>query len=220
MSSTIETKNVEIGGGDVYIQTHGTAGDGTAMGASRNASVDLSTKLLTIECDQSTFPIEQLIIKNECKGEVELLESSVRNLVLAFGGNPADIVEDTVNHKWTYIIKSVLAEPPSFKLTMKIPRVKDKTKFIIFTFYKIQSSGGLKLTFQREKENTFKFNWVALADPSNDNDVGTIVKEQITGEFTPADKAQPADGNTSTSDADKVKTMLDSDGKSKEVKTK
>jgi hypothetical protein len=219
MPSTIEKKNIEMGGGDMYLQTVGTAGDGTALGASKNASIDIATKLLTIECDQSTFAIEQMIIKNECKGEIELLESSVRNMVLAFGGNPADIVEDTVNHKWTYTIKTVLSAPPEFKLTFKIPRVRDNTKFIIFTFYRIQSSGGLKLTFQREKENTFKFSFIALADTTQtDNPVGTIVKEMIEGEYIPADKA--ADGNAPKTEADKVKSMLESETNVKEIKAK
>jgi hypothetical protein len=214
MSSTIEKKNIEMGGGDMYLQTVGTAGDGTAVGASRNASIDISSKILSIECDQATYPIEQMIIKNECKGEIELLESSVRNMVLALGGDPDDIVEDTQNHKWTYTIGGTLMAPPEFKLTYKIPRIRDDSKFIIFTFYRIQSSGGLKLTFQREKENTFKFSFTALADPANDNNVGTIVKEMITGEY------EVPPGDAPNTEAAKVASMLESETKVKESKTK
>lgn len=186
MATTINTDNIAIGEGDLTLKGSNDV-EAIAVGACANHSIDFSTKQLKVECGQSLFPILQFIIGIECKGDIDLLEASMRNLVIAFGGDPNDI--QTVGNSYVYTIEGVLSEPPSFELEYKVPRVQDKTKYIAVKLFKVQSAGGLKFVFKKDKENSYKFSYTGLADTTQEgNPVGTITIDLLGSELGGLDK--------------------------------
>lgn len=180
-----DAKNVHIGAGTLTLEFEGDAAP-VDVGYTRGFNLEASTKILDIFADQALDPIDQVIVGRDTKGTVELLEMTMRNMVTALGGDPNDVELDELLHTETYTIKSNLVAPPSAKLIYKVARPKDETKFITVTLNKIQSSGGLKLVFVKDKENAFTFSFKALATTINDEQVlGVIVKDQYDSEYTP-----------------------------------
>ena len=176
MAETINTENILIGGGNMTLK-FGEDTTPVDIGACSDMEVDIANKILQVECDQSIYPIAQYIIKGDVKGSVNMVEGSMRNLVIAMGGDPGDIVDDV--DKVTYTIPGSAQEVPSAIMVYKVARVQDKTKFITLTLNKVQSSSGLKLTFKKDKENSFKFEFVAMADASLNNSPGKLEIDKI-----------------------------------------
>ena len=180
-----DVNNIHIGEGNLTLQFDDDEAP-VAIGACANHVLDFSTKLLKIETGQSLLPIEQFIIGVECKGSIDMIEASMRNLVIAFGGDPNDVEASEPAGTLSYTIKSDVVAPPSAELVYEVGRPYDKTKKFRITLYKVQSSGGLKLTFKKDKENTFKFEYTALAYTDDDsNDVGIIEMDEYGELVTP-----------------------------------
>jgi len=175
--------DIQIGAGNLSLKFKGEANP-TFVGLSRDFNLESQPKLLNILADQSLDPVKQVIIGRDTKGTIVLLEMSMRNLVIALGGDPNDVVEDIENNKLTYTIKSNLVAPPEAELIYKVPRPMDETKYITITLLKIQSSGGLKLQFVKDKENAFTFSFVAL--PKEVDNVMTLGTLEIDGYAAPA----------------------------------
>lgn len=177
--------NVHIGAGTLTLEFSADEGP-IDIGYTRGFNLEANTKILDIFADQALDPIDQLIIGRDTKGTVELLEMTMRNLVVTLGGDPADVELDEETHTYTYTIKSNLVAPPSAKLIYTVARPKDPTKNIVVTLLKVQSSGGMKLMFVKDKENAFTFAFKALATDVNDEQVlGSIVMQQYDTEYTP-----------------------------------
>ena len=157
-----DSDNIHIGAGVMSLKFKGEL-TATEVGFSRNFVLDASVKTLDIQADQSLDPVKQLIIGRDTKGTIELIEMTMRNLVTALGGDPADVVQDLENNTLTYTIKSSVIAPPEAELIYKVPRPNDETKFITINLLKVQSAGGLKLQFVKDKENAFTYSFKALA---------------------------------------------------------
>lgn len=159
----INVENLMLGAG---VMTLKGPHDATAIdvGATTGAEFKFSQTLNDVMCDQSVYPIFSYVSKGECTGKINLLEGTMRNLVAALGGDPNDIQTDIT--KYTYTFKAELQQVTNFLMVYKAPRIQDKTKFITITMNKVLSSGGMTLTFQKDKENTVTFEFRALVDDS------------------------------------------------------
>ncbi len=176
----IDTKNLVIGAGEMTLKGKDDVAE-VNVGATTGAEFSFNQTTNDVFCDQSVYPIFSYITKGECTGKITMLEATMRNMIIALGGDPEDIVSDTT--KETYTFKADLQELINFKMVYKTPRIQDKTKFITVTMNKVQSTKGLTLTFNKEKENTFSFEFKALVDSSTTPpSLGSIAIDKLTAE--------------------------------------
>jgi len=178
-----DNQNVHLGEGDLLLKF---PDDNAAVeiGWCKDFQLDAKVKMLSIEAGQSIYPISQFITGVDMKVSVIALESTLRNLIAAYGGDPNEITESIPvgSHKYTFTAD--LMTPPEAVLTYKVPRPFDKTKFIELTLNRVQSGGGLQLQFQKLKENTFKMEFTALAEENGGvKTVGTLEMDEYDPEY-------------------------------------
>jgi len=176
-----DNQNVHLGEGDLTLKF---ADDSVAteIGWCKDFQLDAKVKMLSIEAGQSIYPISQFITGVDMKVSVIALESTLRNLVAAYGGDPNDIAEKQGQAgTFVYTFLADIIAPPEAELVYKVPRPFDKTKYITLTLNKVQSGGGLQLQFQKLKENTFKMEFTALAkEVQSVMTVGTLEMDDYT----------------------------------------
>ena len=97
----INIDNIEIGEGDltvwVGVDSEGGVGGVTQVevGASRGAELAIKKSYKDIEIGQVLAPVQAPIIGEEASLKVTLLENTLKNLVIALGGDTDDISVDT-----------------------------------------------------------------------------------------------------------------------------
>jgi hypothetical protein len=173
----VDTNNIEIGEGDLTLQFD-LEDEPTDVGGCIGAELEIKTKDLDVNVGQYIDAIDTFDISREIMFSITLKEDTMRNFVTALGGDPGDItVSDNVE---IYSLPSNSVNSSKFaELIYKVARVRDKTKFKTVTLYRVKSKGGIKYSFNKDKEIQYKVTFQAYADPVHDGKPGKLEKDQL-----------------------------------------
>ena len=177
----INSENLELGEGNLTLKLEGDEA-AKDVGACEDMSITLTSKTLDISCGQSLLPIDSFIIGEDIKLKVNLKEDTIRNFVLCTGGDPADIYDGETSEIYKLPGGSI-RRMPFMEVVYKVPRVKDKTKFVTYTFYKCKADGKLTYAFKKDKERVFTLELTAYPDSTNSDSPGKVVKDKFDAEI-------------------------------------
>jgi len=163
MAGEFTEQNINIGEGDCELQGPDD-NDYVNVGACRDAELDAKLKKLFVKDGRYLMPIKSFTIDKEFKFNILLVETQARNLAIALGVDPADIIDDA-EKETIKIFGNVIEDIPNFKLKYTVPNVYNKEKKIRFIFTRVEISGDFKLAFQNDKEWVYKLECMALPDP-------------------------------------------------------
>lgn len=164
----INVNNIEIGAGDCELQFTGE-GAPVDVGACDNAVLNVDQKYLDVEAGQTLDAIESFLIGRDVKFKIDFKEDSFRNLVIACGGDPADI-DDSDPGVDVYELPGLSATTtPFIKVVYTVPQVRNKDKNFIYTLHKCKKIGNLVYSWKKDKERMYTVEFKAYADKDNDN---------------------------------------------------
>lgn len=173
----VDTNNIELGEGDCTIQFEGE-NDATDIGGCSGAELEIKLKDLDVEVGQFIDPVDTFNISREMTFKITMKEDTMRNFVTALGGDPADI--DNSNDQEAYEFPANSVQTSKFaELVYTVARVRDKTKFRVVTLYRVKSKGGIKYSFNKDKEVMYTVTFQAYADPNHDGSPGKFVKDNL-----------------------------------------
>lgn len=137
--------NIRFGEGDLFVKGAGEVVF-TDVGATMGAQLSVKKKFKLIEAGSVMAPIGASIIGEEGTFKVRLKETSLRNLALALGLNPADCTTKITfgNEKDIYYIDALYYYVPS----LVNPTFK-------FTSYHSFIESGLNIDFSKQDEVAF-----------------------------------------------------------------
>ena len=128
----MDTQNLEIGEGNLTVE-YGSEGTGTDVGICIGANIKVEVEDLDVEAGQQIDPVDNFDIKRMIQFAVTLKEDTMRNLVLAMGGDPADIDDVGTPGHTIYVLPGGSVQGGEFsELVYTVARVKDKTKNKVF----------------------------------------------------------------------------------------
>ncbi|MBX7047226.1 MAG: hypothetical protein K1X86_15455 [Ignavibacteria bacterium] len=161
-----DTNNLKLGEGTLTVQFEGENAP-VDVGFCRNCDMDFKVNSISIEDGLNQSPIDSLDTNSAVSLEIELMEPTMRNFVLAVGGTPSDI--EVVEESGSLIYKPAGGVQTSkfCQVVYKVRQVKNKTKQDIYTFYKCKSLEGVKFSHRKNKELVFKVKLMAFSDPEN-----------------------------------------------------
>jgi len=170
----IDTSKIEIGAGDLFIKEAG-AGDYTFAGASLDAELTPTVERKNIECAQVPGPVKGPIVGTKALFKCQLLERSLRNLILTLGGDPADIASETEydEFKWGGKFQDI-----ELDVKYEVPQVDDRTKKDYLYIWKAKAINGLTLPYKKKTESIFEITFEGFVDSSNDNHMIAIRREK------------------------------------------
>lgn len=171
--SPIDTSKIEIGAGDLYIKEAG-AGDYTFTGASLDAELNPSVERKNIECAQVPGPVKGPIVGTKVLFKVQLLERSLRNLILGVGGDPVDITAGSGYEEFKWGGKFADIE---LDVKYEVPQVDDRTKKDYLYIWKAKAINGYPLPYKKKNETIFEITFEGFVDSSNDNHMLAIRRE-------------------------------------------
>lgn len=177
---SIESKNIEIGEGDFTIKFEGAA-EATDVGACEGAELSVANKYKEVECGQTLDPIEAFLIGRDIKFKIDLKEDTMRNVVIALGGDPDDITSDLSKEVYEFPALSV-STTPFLEAIYTVKRVIDKTKVKSVQLYKCKGVGNFKYAYKKDKERVFTLELKAFADPTHDNKPGKLEFDLVPSE--------------------------------------
>jgi hypothetical protein len=172
----VDTNNIEIGEGNLTLQFEGED-EATDVGGCIGAELEVKTKDLDISVGQYIDPVDTFDISREITFGVTLKEDTLRNFVTAMGGDPADIT-DGETEIYSFPANSVITAKFA-ELIYTVARVRDKTKFRKVTLYKVKAKGGVKYSFNKDKEVQYKAMFTAYADSVHDGKPGKIERDKL-----------------------------------------
>lgn len=173
----VNTDNIEIGEGNMSLQFEGED-VATDVGGCADAVLDVSIKDLDVEVGQFIDPVDNFIVGRAIKFEVVLKEDTLRNFVIASGGDPADITDSSEFEIYSFPANSV-AVSKFAELIYTVARVRDKTKYRKVTLYKVKSVGGIKYAYKKDKEVFYKATFKAFADSVHSGKPGEIQRDKL-----------------------------------------
>ncbi len=119
----INTNNFEIGEGDLSLKYEGE-GAAVDVGGCIDAELDVKVKNLSVEVGQLIDPVDNFMTGREINFSITLKEDSMRNFVIAAGGDPADIVVAIGEEQYDFPSNSV-ATSKYAELIYKVARVRN-----------------------------------------------------------------------------------------------
>lgn len=175
----MEPKNLEIGEGDLTLQFEGEDTP-TNVGICENFRLNIQSQDLDVYTGQALDPIQNFNIGRTLEAKIILKEMTLRNIVIASGGDPADIDTQSEPGKEIYQFPGNSVSTPAFaELVYSVPNVNNKTKKSEVVFYRAKSVGNAEFAYVKDKERFVEVTFRAYADPDNDYSPGTISRELI-----------------------------------------
>lgn len=174
---SVNTNNIEIGEGDLTLQFEGED-EATDVGGCIDAELEVKTKDLDVEVGQYIDPVDTFDISREITFGIVLKEDTMRNFVIALGGDPADITTSDDKDIYSFPANSVITSKFA-ELIYTVARVREKTKYRKVTLYRVKAKGGIKYSFKKDKEVQYKVMFQAYADPVHDGKPGKLEKDHL-----------------------------------------
>jgi len=173
---SIDTSKIELGAGNLSIKASGEA-IFTDCGAAMDAEANYKVERKEVECAQVPGTVKNPIVGTAAEFKVQVLERSMRNVIIGMGGDPADII--------------VNAGPPadhevqmggSFKsidcdIKYEVPQVDDRSKTDTFEMWKANAVSGIVLPYKKKGESIFELNFKGLVDSSKSDNLCSIKRE-------------------------------------------
>lgn len=173
----VDSNNFEIGEGSMSLQFEGED-DPTDVGGCLGAELEIKTKDLDVEVGQYIDAVDTFDISRVINFSIILKEDTLRNFVAALGGDPTEIVASTDKDIYEFPANSVNTSKFA-ELVYTVARVRDKTKFRKITLYKVKSKGGIKYSFNKDKEVQYKAMFQAYADSVHNGKPGKIERDNL-----------------------------------------
>jgi len=171
--SPIDTSKIEIGAGDLYIKEAG-AGDYTFAGASMDAELTPTVERKNIECAQVPGPVKGPIVGTKVLFKVQLLERSLRNIILTMGGDPADISSESGYDEFKWGGKFADIE---LDVKYEVPQVDDRTKKDYLYIWIAKAINGITLPYKKKNETIFEITFEGFVDSTNSNHMLAVRRE-------------------------------------------
>ena len=153
----INVNNVELGEGTLYVMVTLPNAETVEVdvGATLGAELAFKKEFKDVECGQRLSPILSFMTGEEGTFKVTMKETTMRNLALAMGLEPAGAgVSSTAQYTWIRFggeTANVYAQ-----LRYVVAQQADATKNWEFLVYKARAISGLVLPFAKEDERSFE----------------------------------------------------------------
>ncbi|MCA9813015.1 MAG: hypothetical protein KC483_09180 [Nitrosarchaeum sp.] len=159
----VDVANVEIGEGDLGIKV-GDEMAFTDVGGCRNASLKVETEDKDVEVGQFIDPIGSFDVARMIEFTIELVEDTMRNMVIAFGGDPAEITDAGGDLVYDFPANSVQGAT-FMALEYSVKQVLDSAKVKKVELFKCKPVGGVEVQFNKKNEKVYPVTFKAYADP-------------------------------------------------------
>ncbi len=175
----MNSENIEIGAGNLTLQFDGDVAP-VDVGGCANAELEIKNEEIDVQFDQLLDPADTFIVGREITFSVDLKEDTLRNLVIAAGGDPAGIDDgDTDPTKAIYEFPANSVSPAAFaELTYSVAQVRNKTKVKKVVLYKVKNMGGVKFKYEKKKERIYSCKFRAYADNDQGGKPGKIIYDK------------------------------------------
>lgn len=168
--------NIEIGEGDLLLKFPEDV-EPVDIGLCEGAELNREPEFLEVFTGQTLHPVKIFKIKEKCSFKILFKEAgAIRNMAIAMGVDPHDIESDSEAESFT-IKSNTVDSVPTCELEYRVPRVKDKTKYWVYSGARAAVMSAFKLAFMKDKERVYEVTFSMLPDPDNDNEVMTVKKE-------------------------------------------
>ena len=166
---TYNAENVQLGAGNLVIRVF-PDGPWINCGATSGGELNYAPEMKSIECDQVMAAITTVMIGEEGTFKINMLESTMRNLIIAGGLDPdTDIYGTAASPEYTEFGDK--HDPVYFNLKYTVAQTSDTTKDFIYNVWKCMVTGGLNLPFAKKDEQMFEVTFTMFAN--SDAGVGT-----------------------------------------------
>jgi len=173
----VNSNNIEIGEGDLSLKYEGEAA-ATDVGGCSDAELDIKVKNLSVEVGQLIDPVDNFMTGREINFSITMKEDTMRNFVIAAGGDPEDIVVAAGEEQYDFPANSVSTSPYA-ELIYKVSRVRNKLKFRTLTLWKVKALGGIKYAYNKNKEVMYKVTFTAFADSAHAGSPGKMERDPL-----------------------------------------
>jgi len=168
--------NIEIGEGDLLLK-FAQDPDPVNIGACEGAEFSRVPEFLKVFEGRKLHPIKIFKIKEEVSFKILMKATgAMRNLAIAMGVDPYDIESDSEAETFT-IYSNTVDSVPTCELEYRVRRVKDKTKYWIYSGKMAAVMSEFKLAFKKDAERIYEVTFSMLPDETDDNAVMTVSKE-------------------------------------------
>jgi hypothetical protein len=172
--ATITTKDIELGEGTLTLQG---PSDGAAVdaGGTQGATLSYKQNFKKIEVGQVFTPVKAIMTAEEASFKVKLVESRVRNLIIAMGLDPVSMVTSATSDSIEF---GGRVAPVYYLLNYTVPQIDTPAKNDTYILYRCQATSGLALNFEKNNERVFEITFDCLADSTRGYKIGRVLRDK------------------------------------------
>lgn len=176
----VNKDNLEFGAGSMTLQYANDIAP-VDIGGCSNAGMEIKTEDIDVDVDQYLDPLDNFIVGRVITFSVDMKEDTLRNLVIASGGDPDDIdTEEDPEKEIYHFPASSVQSSPFAELIYKVARIKNKSKYKTVILYKVKNQGGVNFKYEKKKERFYSVKFQAYADAAHDGKPGKVEYEKLT----------------------------------------